>query len=230
MTSLNHIVRALDGVEVCDAFDMIVGTSTGAIVAFLVGLRRESAAEARVRYDVLIKRIFVRSLLKPIMLPLTTASYDEAHLMDVLDEILGDEGMLDSRADPDVPLICAVASRMSSTPTGLALLRNYNYGGGELADKFTIDPNKARERLGLLSSSGEDDDDEDDGAASERKGTVARPKCAPRSGIGSRYPGSFRVTQKIALRATTAAPTFFKPLLSFDELYVDGGIVASNPR
>jgi patatin-like phospholipase/acyl hydrolase len=41
--------------------------------------------------------------------------------------------------------------------------------------------------------------------------------------------GSFRVTQKIALRATTAAPTFFKPLLSFDELYVDGGIVASNP-
>ena len=30
-------------------------------------------------------------------------------------------------------------------------------------------------------------------------------------------------------RATTAAPTFFKPLLSFDELYVDGGIVASNP-
>ena len=41
--------------------------------------------------------------------------------------------------------------------------------------------------------------------------------------------GSFRVTQKIALRATTAAPTFFKPLLSFDELYCDGGIVASNP-
>ena len=37
------------------------------------------------------------------------------------------------------------------------------------------------------------------------------------------------MTQKIALRATTAAPTFFKPLLSFDELYVDGGIVASNP-
>jgi len=227
VTSLNHIVRALDGVEVCDAFDMIVGTSTGAIVAFLVGLRRESAADARIRYDVLIKRIFVRSLLKPIMLPLTTASYDEAHLMDVLDEILGNEGMLDSRADPDVPLICAVASRMSSTPTGLALLRNYNYGGGELADKFTIDPNEARERLGLLSSG---EDVEKDGAASERRNTMTRPKCAPRSGIGSRYPGSFRVTQKIALRATTAAPTFFKPLLSFDELYVDGGIVASNPR
>ena len=37
------------------------------------------------------------------------------------------------------------------------------------------------------------------------------------------------MSQKVALRATTAAPTFFKPLLSFDELYCDGGIVASNP-
>ena len=41
VTSLRHLVKAMDGVEVCDAFDMIVGTSTGAIVAFLVGLRRE---------------------------------------------------------------------------------------------------------------------------------------------------------------------------------------------
>ena len=48
----------------------------------------------------MIKRIFVKSLLKPIMLATTTASYDESHLMGVLDEILKDRGMLDSRADP----------------------------------------------------------------------------------------------------------------------------------
>ncbi|KAL7546658.1 hypothetical protein ACHAWF_009992 [Thalassiosira exigua] len=95
VTSLRHIVKAMGGVEVCDAFDMIVGTSTGAIVAFLVGLRRESAADARIRYDTLIRRIFVKSLLKPIMLATTTASYDEANLMEVLDEILKDNGMLD---------------------------------------------------------------------------------------------------------------------------------------
>ena len=84
VTSLRHLVKAM-GVEVCDAFDMIVGTSTGAIVAFLVGLRRESAADARIRYDTLIKRIFVKSLLKPIMLATTTASYDESNLMEVLE-------------------------------------------------------------------------------------------------------------------------------------------------
>ena len=223
VTSIRHIVEAMKGVEVCDAFDMIVGTSTGAIVAFLVGLRRESAAEARIRYDVLIQRIFVKSLLKPIMLATTTASYDEANLMEVLQEILKDAGMLDSRANPSVPLITAVSSKMSSTPSQLCLLRNYNYGGGERPDSFTIDPVKARIRLGLES------DDVLKTQSTHYPKRLTPIKCAPRTGKGSRYPGSFRVTQKIALRATTAAPTFFKPLLSFDELYVDGGIVASNP-
>lgn len=223
VTSIRHIVEAMKGVEVCDAFDMIVGTSTGAIISFLVGLRRESAADARIRYDTLIKRIFVKSLLQPVMLATTTASYDEANLMEVLEEILKDDGMLDSRANPAVPLICAVSSKMSSTPSQLALLRNYNYGGGEIPDSFCIDPQNARERLGLAF------DDVMEAYASNDIQNQSQIKCAPRTGKGSRYPGSFRVTQKIALRATTAAPTFFKPLLSFDELYVDGGILASNP-
>jgi calcium-independent phospholipase A2-gamma len=221
--SIGHIVEAMKGIEVCDAFDMIVGTSTGAIIAFLVGLRRESAADARIRYDTLIRRIFVKSLLKPIMLATTTASYDEANLLEVLNEVLHDEGMLDSRASPSVPLVTAISSKMSSTPTQLCLLRNYNYGGGEMPDSFIINPDKARKRLGL------DDDDVKQVSSSEDIAQKTQIKCAPRTGMGSRYPGSFRVTQKIALRATTAAPTFFKPLLSFDELYVDGGIVASNP-
>jgi hypothetical protein len=74
VTTLRHLVDAMGGVEVCDAFDMIVGTSTGAIIAFLVGLRRESAADARIRYDTLIKRIFVKSLIGPIMLATTTGN------------------------------------------------------------------------------------------------------------------------------------------------------------
>lgn len=222
VTTLRHLVDAMGGVEVCDAFDMIVGTSTGAIVAFLVGLRRESALDARIRYDTLIKRIFVKSLIGPIMLAATTASYDESNLMEVLNDILKDDGMLDSRANPDVPLITAVSSKMSSSPSQLCLLRNYNYGGGELPDSFTIDPNKARERLGLDSVATVE-------STSNTPKRSTSIKCAPRTGTGSRYPGSFRVTQKIALRATTAAPTFFKPLLSFDELYCDGGIVAANP-
>ncbi len=185
VTSLQHIVQATGGVEICDAFDMIVGTSTGAIVGFLVGLRRESAADARIRYDTLIKRIFVTSMLKPIMLATTTASYDESNLMEVLEEILKDDGMLDSRANPAVPLIVAVSSKMSSTPSQLCLLRNYNYGGGELPDSFCIDPHEARKRLGL------EHDEVVETFPPTDFATKKSPKCAPRTGIGSRYPGMF---------------------------------------
>jgi hypothetical protein len=157
----------------------------------------------------------------------TTATYDESPFMSILSNILKDDSMLDSRADPAVPLVFAVASKMSSTPTHVALFRNYNYGTGEFPDPFTIDPEVARAELGLplelehpiirnskiirLPRSSEN-------APGTRSATNA-----------SRHPGSFRVLQRYALRASTAAPTVFKPVMMGGEMYCDGGIVASNP-
>ena len=57
---MRAIVDAMGGLEVCDAFDMVVGTSTGAIIAFLVGLRRESSLMARKRYDRVSRLSFLR--------------------------------------------------------------------------------------------------------------------------------------------------------------------------
>ena len=51
VTIIQALVEALGGVEVCDAFDLIAGTSTGAIIAFLIGLRRESSVQARQRSE-----------------------------------------------------------------------------------------------------------------------------------------------------------------------------------
>jgi calcium-independent phospholipase A2-gamma len=48
-------------------------------------------------------------------------------------------------------------------------------------------------------------------------------------GQRSRYPGSFRINTKNAIRATTAAPTFFTPIQWEGGLYCDGAIVANNP-
>ena len=126
-----------------------VGTSTGAIIAFLVGLRRESSELAVRRYNILLSKIFAKTALSTPLLLFTTASYDETPFMKILSEILGDYTMLDSRGDPAVPLVFGVTSKMSSTPTHVALFRNYNYAGGELPDPFTIDPDEARLSLGL---------------------------------------------------------------------------------
>ena len=47
ITAVNQLMENVgNGVDVADSFDMIVGTSTGGIIAFLVGLQRESSAKA----------------------------------------------------------------------------------------------------------------------------------------------------------------------------------------
>lgn len=148
--ALNSMVESLGGgMEVADCFDMVVGTSTGAITAFLVGLNLETSEKAVERYDVLIEKIFTKSAFSTPLLLFTTASYDESTFMDVLTDILGDYTMLDSRANAAVPLVFAVTSKMSSNPTHVALFRNYNYNGGELPDPFLIRPDDARENLDL---------------------------------------------------------------------------------
>lgn len=216
ISMIRSLVDAMDGAEVCDMFDIICGTSTGAIIAFLVGLRRESSAEAKKRYDELIEKIFVKSALSKPMLVLTTATYSEIPFKTIMKDILESNTMLDTRADPRVPLVFAVSSKMSSTTTNLALFRNYNYCGGEKHDNFVVRPEIARQRLNLL---------EQDVIKNGRND----PDTSGLSGTGSRHDGSFRILQRAALRASTAAPTVFKPVQMCGEMYSDGGLVASNP-
>ncbi|GKY98252.1 hypothetical protein MPSEU_000782900 [Mayamaea pseudoterrestris] len=226
VTALNRLIEyAGGGSEPADSFDIICGTSTGGIISFLTGLRGETSQQAVERYNQLIKQIFVKSALSTTRMLLTTASYDESAFMDILHKILGDATMLDSRSDPSKPLVFCVTSKMSSTPTHVSLFRNYNYKAGELSDHFVIDPQKAREEIGI---------------PLEQEDELIRCNDYARSGVdvsspglkktdGSRHPGSFRVLQRYALRASTAAPTVFKPVMMQGEMYCDGGIVASNP-
>lgn len=44
-----------------------------------------------------------------------------------------------------------------------------------------------------------------------------------------RYTGESRVKIKDAVRATTAAPTYFSPISIDGRLYCDGALVANNP-
>ncbi len=90
--------------------------------------------------------------------------------------------MLSSRADPRVPLVFAISSKMSSTPTQICLFRNYNYGGGEMSDAFVMSPIEAKKELGVEL---EDDIYEISGMISY--GGDERINCR-RSG-GSRHPG-----------------------------------------
>jgi hypothetical protein len=74
VTSLQGLVKAMGGLEASETFDIICGTSTGAIIAFLIGLRKETSREAKERYNQLIKQIFVKSSLASMTWLFTTAS------------------------------------------------------------------------------------------------------------------------------------------------------------
>uniref|UniRef100_A0A7S3LG81 PNPLA domain-containing protein n=1 Tax=Amphora coffeiformis TaxID=265554 RepID=A0A7S3LG81_9STRA len=229
VTAMAALVEAAGGgAEICDSFDLLGGTSTGAIISFLTGLRQESSSEAVERYNQLIKQIFVKSSFATPLMLFTTATYDESPFMNILCNILRDDSMLDSRADPAVPLVFAVASKMSSTPTHVALFRNYNYASGEFPDSFTVDPELARKDLRFPL--------ELEHPCIRDSAYKSRPRSSDKKSPGvrfttdaSRHPGSFRVLQRYALRASTAAPTVFKPVMMGGEMYCDGGIVASNP-
>ena len=56
-----------------------------------------------------------------------------------------------------------------------------------MPDSFIINPDKARKRLGL-------DDDGIEFSLSEAVASRSQIKCAPRTGIGSRYPGELICT------------------------------------
>ena len=239
---LKKLVEKLGGGELSDHFDMIAGTSTGAIIAFLVGLRRESIMAAERRYSELIGKIFKKGSLASTKMIFTTASYSHEPFQEILQEVLGDVTMIDSRGDQNVPMVFAVASKMSYNPARISVFRNYNYrvrGGRDSfldADEESNDSSVDGDLDGnsfsferfmreeLLPPAPKND--EDDSKISQ---LIAGYSADFPPGQASRHQGSFRIPQRIALRATTAAPTVFKPVLMANELYADGGVTASNP-
>ncbi|KAF8822564.1 phospholipase, patatin family protein [Cardiosporidium cionae] len=117
------------GRELHEVFDIICGTSTGGIIALLLGAEKANAVELEHLYDALITEIFVRDS-APVTgarLVVQQAYYDASLWESILLEAMNDSRMIDSSADPSVPKIFFISSILSSSPLSLALWRNYNY-------------------------------------------------------------------------------------------------------
>lgn len=155
-------------------FDMICGTSTGGIIAALLGAERANLDEAEVLYDEFIDKIFAqRSNLR---LVTEQAAYDGRDWEKILYDMCGDQLFVDSNQHDCARVFC-ISTMVNVNPPVPNLWRNYNYP----------------------------------------------PRATPR------YPGASRVNTFTAIRATTAAPTFFTPVHWGSGLYCDGALVANNP-
>lgn len=172
---LKELFKRLPGdLQPHDVFDIICGTSTGGIIAMLLGGQKRSIAESEFLYDEFIGKIFSqKSNLKFVR---EQAFYDESGFEKILEQMCGDQLILDSNQQ-ECPRVFCVSSKLNSYPPETMIWRNYNYP----------------------------------------------------TGVKSRYPGTFRVNTKTAIRATTAAPTFFTPVQWENQLFCDGAILANNP-
>lgn len=157
-----------------ELFDIICGTSTGGIIAGLLGIIRTRVDQSESMYDDLIDKVFGSK--SNIKLVTEQAFYDEVEFENILYRLCGDELMLDSNQN-ECPRVFFVSTKVNVNPPQIQLWRNYNYPPGQ----------------------------------------------------NSRYSGEFRVNTRMAVRATTAAPTFFTPVQFEGGLYCDGALVANNP-
>ena len=157
-----------------ELFDIICGTSTGGIIAVLLGAQRRSVAETEALYDEFIDKVFGKK--SNIKLVSETAAYDELELEKLLYSMCGDELLLDSNRY-DCSRVFCLSTKVNNNPPQAKVWRNYNYPPGQR----------------------------------------------------SRYPGAFRINTVTAVRATSAAPTFFTPVQWEQGLYCDGALVANNP-
>lgn len=157
-----------------EVFDIICGTSTGGIIACLLGLQMRSIQETETLYDDLIDRVFGKK--SNLKLVSEQAMYDELEFERILYSLCGEELLLDSNRN-NCARVFVASTKVNNNPPIIQLWRNYNYP----------------------------------------------PEQRPR------YTGSFRINTLTAVRATTAAPTFFTPVPWNGGLYCDGALVANNP-
>jgi hypothetical protein len=105
----------MGGRKLQECFDVIAGTSTGAIIAFLLRMKGKTVGESEVMYDDLIGKIFVAPKFQNLRTAVTTAGYDEGHFNRVLREVLGEEGMIESRGR-EGGIVMAICSVMTVNP------------------------------------------------------------------------------------------------------------------
>lgn len=109
-----------------DLFDIIVGTSTGAILAVMLGIQRQRLSKCESIYERMSREIFQAGTIKgTTQLLYNHAYYDTSRLEGILKEQLGDtEEMIDSAAFPG-PKVAIVSTLVNHQVLKSFVFRNY---------------------------------------------------------------------------------------------------------
>lgn len=117
----------MTGCEIHELFDIICGTSTGAIVAASMGLGHKPVEEVELLYRDMIGKVFAKNPVNGPKMLLTRAFYDTNVLESTLQRECGRGVFIDSLADENMNRVFVVSSVMSRDPKELFVFRNYTY-------------------------------------------------------------------------------------------------------
>lgn len=120
-------LKKTTGCEIHELFDIIGGTSTGAIVAASIGISHKTVEEVEVLYRDMIGKIFAKHPVNGPKMLLTRAYYDTGVLESTLQRECGKGVFIDSVAEDNMNKVFVVSSIMSRNPKELHVFRNYTY-------------------------------------------------------------------------------------------------------
>lgn len=137
-------IEELCNKEIFELFDLICGASTGAILAFLIGIKKVPLEECERTYKKLSMDIFERNtLIGTGKLFLNHAYYDTAKFEKILKKESGDEKLIDSAKDTTIPKVAAVSTVVNHSILLPYVFSNYTHPHGSIS-KF---PQSCKHRL-----------------------------------------------------------------------------------
>ncbi|XP_020602116.1 calcium-independent phospholipase A2-gamma-like [Orbicella faveolata] len=137
-------IEQLCNKEIYELFDLICGASTGAILAFLIGIKKVPLEECERTYRKLSMDIFEQNtLIGTGKLFWNHAYYDTAKFEQILKKESGDERLIDSAKDTTIPKVAAVSTVVNHSILLPYVFSNYTHPYGSIS-KF---PQSCKHRL-----------------------------------------------------------------------------------
>ncbi|XP_068572905.1 calcium-independent phospholipase A2-gamma [Cebidichthys violaceus] len=172
-------LQNLTGKRIHQLFDYICGVSTGAILAFMLGIFQIPVEECEEMYRKLGSDVFKQNVIVgTVKMGWSHAFYDSEIWENILKERMGEGRMFESARDPHCPKVSAVSTIVNrGLPLKAYTFRNY-----------TLMP-----------------------------------------GVRSHYIGDCNHKMWQAIRASSAAPGYFKEFVLGKDLHQDGGLLINNP-
>lgn len=219
-----------EGKKPCEIFDIICGTSTGGILAIMIGIMKLSPAKAVEQYKKLSATIFPISWYRNAwhwINPLNylyerypTSTLEQEIKKSMRHEKIDEETLMcDVKATAQVGNTAAdriprvfVVSRRNGEPY---LFRNYHDVGKHIE---VSEPNSSGKQL-----------EAQEPYSSGMPVSIKQPDQQSINMWEVEEHGTDRVMMWQAARATSAAPTYFRPMKIHSHTFIDGGLGYNNP-